>query len=92
MSDLLTDAELDLAIDAAHREWLRLARLRARRRYSKTIAANPEINARKYTPEVRAKMSAAHKGKPRSPEARAAVAAGIRAGHARRLALRGLSI
>lgn len=91
MSDLLTDDELDVAIDVAHREWLRLVRIRAVRRYRKTIAADPSINERKYTPEVRAKMSAALKGKPRSPEARAAVAAGIRAGHERRRGVKKLA-
>lgn len=91
MTELLTDADLDAAIDAAHRTWLRLVRARARRRFKATIAANPGIIAAKYTPEVRAKMSKAQKGKTRSPEARARMAEGIRAGHARRKAVKALA-
>lgn len=91
MIELLSDSELDVAIDTAHRTWLRLVRARARRRYKATISANPAILVNKYTPAVRAKMSASQKGRKRSPEARARVAEGIRAGHARRKALKALT-
>lgn len=91
VTDLLSDDELDVAIDAAHRQWLRLIRARARRRYSKTIAADPEINQRKFSPEVRKKMSDSQRGKTRTPEQRAAIRAGILAYHERRRALQGLA-
>lgn len=90
MTDLLTDAELDLAIDAARRELARLLKARGRRRSAKAIA-NPQRAARRYGEEFRRKQSLAQKGKKRSPEACARIANGIREAHARRRALQGLA-
>lgn len=86
MSVYLTDDELDLAIATAKREWLRLIRIRSRRRFAKTVAANPDAMARKFTPEVRARMSAAQKGKPRSQAQRDAISAGLVRYHQQRKA------
>lgn len=86
MIDLLSDDELELAIHAAKREYLRLKRIRSRRRYAKTIQANPDLNARKFTPEVRARMSQAQKGVPRSEAAKEAVRLGMLASWRRRKA------
>lgn len=77
MSVYLRDDELDLAIATTKRELLRLIRIRSRRRFAKTVAANPEMMARKFTPEVRARMSASQKGKPRPQAQRDAISAGL---------------
>ena len=91
MIELLTDDELDLAIDAARRELARLRKIRGRRRSAKTLAS-PGRAPRKYSDEFRRAQSLAQKGKKRSPEACARIAAGIRKAHAHRRAVKGLSL
>lgn len=73
----LGDMELDAAIDAARAEVKRLVRLRRDRRWAANARANPDKMRRKFTPEIRAKLSAAHKGIARTPAERARISAGL---------------
>lgn len=73
----MSDAELDLAIAEAKEEWQRLSRERQYRRLSAKYKAHPEKVARTLSPEGRARISAANKGRKRSAAEKAAIARGM---------------